>query len=114
MQQDQGLYRDFNKLSDGIDVTGLKSGDNLLSASSLYVDGTNIYVADPSQKRVVVLIKDVKDIPLIAQFVYRGNAADGFSDCKKIVADAAAEKIFLLDNSKVYVMNMNKLLEFTN
>lgn len=114
MQVAEGLYRDYNRTAENIDITGLKAGDNLLGASALYVDGTYIYIADPTQKRIVVLIKDVINQPLVAQYTYKGPSTTSWTGLKEIVADRDAQKIFVLDQARVYVLNMNQLLDFLN
>lgn len=114
MKTKEGLYRDYGKESENILLKGMKSGDNLLGASALHVDGTYIYVADPSKKRVVVLIKDVVDLPLVAQYAYKGNSNTAWTDMKEVIADRDAMKIFLLDKARVYALNMNQLSEFIN
>lgn len=112
MQKNLGLFRDYNKKEDTINVTGLKTGDNLLSSSALYIDGSYVYVADPSGKRVLVFTKGTPEIPLIAQYVYKGTDKSAFTDIKEIFADRDREKIFVLSNSKIIVLNLNSIKDF--
>jgi len=112
MQKNLGLYRDYNKKEDTINVTGLKSGENLLSATALYVDGTYVYVADPTGKRVLVFTKGTPEIPLLAQYVYRGSDSTTFSDFKEINVDVYNNKIFVLSNSRIFVLDLGSVNSF--
>jgi hypothetical protein len=112
MQKNIGLYRDLGKKEDAINVTGMKIGETLLSATALYVDGTNVYVGDPSGKRILVFTKGTPEIPLIAQYVYKGNDPSIFTDFKEIYTDSYNGKLFVLANSKVFVLDLKALDAF--
>jgi hypothetical protein len=112
MQKNLGLYRDYNKKEDVINVTGLKTGETLLSATAFYVDGTNVYVADPTGKKVLVFLKGTPEIPFIAQYVYKGADLTIFTDIKEISADLVSEKIFVLSNSKIFVLDLKGINSF--
>lgn len=115
MQKDFGLYRDAGQKQDQMNLVDFKTEDNMLSATALYVDGVNIYVADPSNKRVLVFNKTgFPDTPFVAQYVYRGSDPDAFTDIKEITADRDSLKIFVLDGTNVYVLDMASLNDFTN
>ena len=112
MQKNLGLYRDYNKKEDTINITGLKSGENLLSATALFVDGTYVYVADPVGKRLLVFTKGTPEIPLLAQYVYRGSDSATFSDFKEINVDVYNNKIFVLSNSRIFVLDLASVSKF--
>ena len=112
MQKNLGLYRDLNQKEDVINLTGLKEKDDILSATALYLDGTYIYVGDPVSKRVMIFIKNTPDIPFVAQYVYRGDDSTIFSDIKEIYTDKDTGKIFVLSNSKIFVLNLGSISNF--
>jgi hypothetical protein len=112
MQKNLGLYRDYNKQEDVINVTGLKNGETLLSASAFSLEGERIFVGDSATKKIMVFKKGTPDIPLIAQYVYRGSDEAVFSDIREIIADSANGKIFVLSNSRVFVLNLESLKSF--
>jgi hypothetical protein len=112
MQKNLGLYRDYGQKEDKINIVGLKEEDSLLTATALYIDGSYIYVGDPANKRVLVFQKGTPDITLIAQYVYKGKDNSVFSDIKEIYADKDNNKIFVLSNSKIFVLDMNSLKDF--
>jgi hypothetical protein len=115
MQKDLGLYRDTNQKQDQMNLIGLKTGDNMLKATALYVDGVYVYVADPANKRILIFNKTgYPDTPFVAQYVYRGNDTNAFTNIKEITADRDGQKIFVLDGSGIYVLDMTKLSSFTN
>jgi hypothetical protein len=113
LQKNSGLFKDFQKQEDPINILGLAEGDNFLNATALYVDGLYVYIADPVNRRVLVFSKGAPDIALIAQYAYQGEDPNLFKNIKEVVADRNANKLFVLDGSKILVLDMNLLLDFT-
>lgn len=111
----QGLYRFYNEVDDTPSLNGLESGENLYDASALFVDGVYVIIADPGNQRVLVFEKvnpnTTTEINLIGQYVYRGDG-DVFKNIKEIVADRANNKLFVLDGSKVYQLDLKELNQF--
>jgi len=112
MQKNMGLYRDYDKREDVINLVGLKENDNILSATAIFIDGTYIYVGDPVNKRILVFLKGTPDITFVAQYVYRGEDQEVFSDIKEIYADKDNGKIFVLTNSKIISLNLESINNF--
>jgi DNA-binding beta-propeller fold protein YncE len=113
MQKYSGLFKDFNKQEDKINITRMSEGDNFLNATALFIDGLYVYVADPSNRRVLVFQKGAPDIALIAQYVYEGQDDTTFKAIKEVVADRNANKLFVLEGDKILVLDMNLLTQFT-
>ncbi len=109
LQKNLGLYRDYNKKEDTINIQKMNEGDNFVAATALYVDGVNVYIADPINKRVLVFKKGTPDIPLVAQYVYSGSNENDFTNIKEIVADRNHNKIFILNNTKIITLDMSLL-----
>jgi hypothetical protein len=112
LQKNLGLMRYFDKAEDAITMVGMATNDDMLKATALYVDGTTVYVGDPSQKRILVLKKDTPNITLQAQYKYRGISPTDWTGIKEIQADRENGKIFILDNSKIFSVNSEKLNDF--
>ncbi|HOY46168.1 MAG TPA: hypothetical protein PKU95_00870 [Candidatus Dojkabacteria bacterium] len=113
MQKYSGLFKDFNKQEDKINMTRMNEGDDFLNASALFIDGLYVYIADPSNSRVLVFQKGAPDIALIAQYVYEGQDENVFSSLKEIAADRNANKLFVLEGDRIMVLDMNLLTQFT-
>ena len=109
LQKNLGLYRDYNKKEDVINIQRMNEGDNFVAATALYVDGVYVYIADPINKRVLVFKKGTPDIPLVAQYVYSGSNEFDFGSIKEIIADRNHNKIFILNNTKIITLDMNLL-----
>ncbi|MCA9383242.1 hypothetical protein KC909_02650 [Candidatus Dojkabacteria bacterium] len=105
----QGIYRFYNEQDDSPLITGIESGENLYDATAIYIDGLYIYVADPVNQRVMVFTKASSEIDLVAQYKYRGSDSDGFKNIKEIQADREAGKLFVLDGTKVYELDLSAL-----
>lgn len=108
----QGLYRALNNVDDTPVLTGLNSGENLFSATALFVDEVNVYIADPSKKRILIFPKDVNQINLRAQYVYRGESDSVFTNIKEIIANRQNGKLYVLDGTKVYELSLAQLEKF--
>jgi|GEM_PF-4109103 len=84
-------------------ITGLIGGDNLSGATKMATDPLYVYVADSTNKRILVFTKsrgeNTQFIDLIAQYKYTGDG-DIFSNIKDIVVDK--ENIYILDGAKVF------------
>jgi len=113
MQKYSGLFKDFNKQEDKINITRMSEGDNFINATALFIDGLYVYIADPSNGRVLVFLKGAPDIALIAQYVYGGQDESVFSSIKEVAADRNANKLFVLEGDRVMVLDMGLLTQFT-
>lgn len=105
----QGLYRSLNNKDDTPALSGLEQGENLFDATSLYINELYIFIADPVNKRVLVFDKLSNPIALKAQYVYRGDNSTIFANIKDLMVDNAQEKIFVLDGSAVYELDLKKI-----
>jgi ABC-type cobalt transport system substrate-binding protein len=108
----QGIYRAFNNQNDTPTLTGLEAGEDLKSATALFVDDENVYIADPGKQRIIVFVKGVTSMPLKAQYVYRGSDANAFKNIKEVFADKKNNRILVLDDSKIYSLTFNQLANF--
>ncbi|MFQ5493132.1 MAG: hypothetical protein ACE5DX_03175 [Candidatus Dojkabacteria bacterium] len=107
----QGLYRALNNVNDTPILVGLAPGENLHAATAMFVDDVHIFIADPENRRILVFKKDLEELNLRAQYKYKGDGST-FSDIREIVADRKAGKLFVLDGSKVYALELSDLNEF--
>jgi hypothetical protein len=107
----QGLYRALNNEDDTPVLEGLAEGENLFAATALYVDDVYVFIADPSKQRILVFNKEVRTLPLKAQYIYRGGG-DKFKNIKEIVADRSSGRLFVLDGTAVYSLELGKLEQF--
>ena len=82
----------------------------MFESTALYIDGLYIYVADPVNQRVLVFTKEAEQIELVAQYKYRGDDPNSFKDIKEIFADREAGKLFILDGTKVYELDLTSLI----
>jgi hypothetical protein len=105
----QGIYRALNNKDDTPVLTGLNQNEDLFAATAMYINDVNVFIADPANQRVLVFNKDVTQMSLKAQYVFKGNA---FKDIKEIYADREKAKLFVLDGTSVYVLDLNKLAQF--
>lgn len=108
----QGLYRFYNELDDSPLLTGLNDNENLYQASSIFVDAEHIYIADPVNRRILVFTKDIEVGNIVAQYQYRGSDTDTFTNLQEIIADRASGKLYALDGTKVYELELSSLANF--
>ena len=107
----QGLYRSLNNKDDTPVLTGLAEGEDLFAATALYVNELYVFIADPAKQRILVFNKDVSELTLKAQYVYKGEGGK-FKNIKEIVADRERGKLFVLDGTAVYELQLNQLDQF--
>ncbi len=105
----QGIYRALNNKDDTPVLTGLNQNEDLFAATALYINDVNVFVADPAKQRILVFTKDVTQMALKAQYVFKGNA---FKNIKEIYADREKGKLFVLDGTSVYALDLSKLAQF--
>ena len=96
----------FNLVPDPYTLTGLLGDDALTNTTALELTKDLIYLADPSNNRIVVLSKarngsDAGFVDMLGQLVYRGsgNVLGGIRD---LVFDESANTLYVLDGQKVY------------
>jgi len=105
----QGLYRSFNGQDDSPELIGLPEGQNMLSATGMFVDGTNIYFTDPVEGRISVFDKGVQTAKFKGQF--KSKDSNIFSGVKDLVVVSAQGKIYTIDQSVVYELDLSRLNE---
>ncbi len=105
----QGLYRTFNNQDDTPELIGLPEGQDMLSATGLFIDGTNIYFSDPVEGRIAVFDKGIQTAKFKGQYKSKDNSI--FSGVKDLVVVASQGKIYTVDQSKVYSLDLSKLNE---
>lgn len=109
----QGLYRLYSDKDDTPTINGLAPDENLYAATALFIDDENIYIADPDNQRILVFNKDVSEIHLKAQFVYKGSDENALRNIKEMVADRSKGKLWVLDGTKVLELDLSQLTSFT-
>jgi hypothetical protein len=70
-----------------------------------------VYILEPSQHRVMVYYKDDKNQALTYQSQY---LFDNLTDLRDLYVDYNNNRLYLLDSSKVYVVDMNQLGTVSN
>ena len=86
------------KLADGASYSiepELKTGTRLVSTEI----SDNLYVLDPENKRVIIFTKETGEI--VAQFT-----SDAFTDTKAISVDESRNKIFVLNDTAIYEIDI--------
>lgn len=105
----QGLYRSFNGQDDSPELIGLPQGQDMLSATGMFVDGTNIYFTDPVGGRIAVFDKGIQTAKFKGQ--YKSKDSNIFSGIKDMVVVPSQGKIYTIDQSVVYELDLSKLNE---
>jgi hypothetical protein len=109
LKKHDGLYIHFGDNDDTPSLTGLKQGDSFLDATAIYVDGLYTYIADPINSRILVFNKGQSEMSMKAQFVFQGNTSNAFKDIRKIYADINANRLLVLDGTKIYEIDLSRL-----
>ncbi len=104
----QGLYRFLNGQDDTPELTGLNVGEDLLSAKGMFIDGVNMYFSDQEGKRITVFEKGVTSAKFVGQYK---TSEEIFKNIKDIVVNTKQQKLFVLDNSEVYGLDLKQLNE---
>lgn len=105
----QGLYRTFNNQDDTPEFIGLPEGQDMLSATGMFIDGVNMYLSDPVEGRIAVFDKGIKTAKFKGQFKSKDSSV--FSGVKDVVVVGNTGKIYTVDQSKVYELDLSKLNE---
>lgn len=105
----QGLYRFFNGQDDSPELIGLPEGQNMLSATGMFVDGINIYFTDPVGGRIAIFDKGIQTAKFKGQF--KSKDSNIFSGIKDLVVVSSQGKIYTIDQSVVYELDLSKLNE---
>lgn len=101
----KGLQRYFAGNPAPYTVNGLLSKDSeaMKNITAMDITATNLYVADPTNKRILVFTKrqdngDIFDFK--EQHVFRGEGST-FTDIRDLVVDEAGKVMFVLDGNRV-------------
>jgi len=105
----QGLYRFLNGKDDTPELTGLNPGEDMLKATGMYIDGVNMYFADQANRRIAVFEKGVASSKFEGQ--YKAQDEKIFAGLQDLVVNTKLQKIFVLDNSEVYVLDLKEINE---
>jgi hypothetical protein len=105
----QGLYRFLNGKDDTPELAGLNPGEDMLKATGMYIDGVNMYFADQANRRIAVFEKGVASSKFEGQ--YKPEDEKIFTGLQDLVVNTKLQKIFVLDNSEVYVLDLKELNE---
>jgi hypothetical protein len=105
----QGLYRFFNGQDDTPELIGMTDGMDMRSATGLYVDGTNIYFSNPVTNSVAVFDKGIQTAKFKGQF--KSKDTNIFSGIKDLVVVSSKGKIYTVDQSVIYQLDLAQLNE---
>lgn len=105
----QGLYRFLNGQDDSPELIGLPEGEDMNKSTGLFVDGTNIYFTDPENQRVTVFDKGVQTAKFKGQ--YKPREGEMFSELLDVVSVVAQGKIYTIDKSILYELDLTGLNE---
>lgn len=83
---------------DNFDVGGLDKNIQKISSFFVSSDTDNIYIMDSSNSRIVVLKKNGQYVSQIQ--------GDKFSDASDFLVDEQNKKLYLLENNKIYVIDL--------
>ena len=75
----------------------------------MFVDGTNIYFTDPENQRVTVFDKGVQTAKFKGQ--YKPREGEMFSELLDVVSVVAQGKIYTIDKSILYELDLTGLNE---
>jgi hypothetical protein len=107
----QGIFRYSVDKVDSYTLVGLDR--EIQNPSCIELDENLVFVADPGNKRVVVLSKGATLTPtqgkFIAQIVFRG--VKGFENIQDIVVDSTNRRLFVLDDGNIYNIDLAKVDE---
>ncbi len=84
-----------------------KDVDAIANATSFDIAGTNLVIADPLNKRVLLFtLNNDGTIGFQKQYVYRGSDANAFKNIKEVVINETAKNIYVLDGSKIVRLDL--------
>lgn len=105
----QGLYRFLNGQDDSPELIGLPEGEDMNKSTGMFVDGTNIYFTDPENNRVAVFDKGVQTAKFKGQ--YKSRDGEMFGELLDVVSVVAQGKIYTIDKSVLYELDLTGLNE---
>jgi len=105
----QGLYRFFNGQDDSPELIGLPEGKDMRSATGMFIDGTNIYLTDPTTNRIAIFDKGIQTAKFKGQFKSKDNKI--FSGIKDLVVVPSQGVAYAIDQSVIYKLELSKLNE---
>ena len=105
----QGLYRFFNGQDDTPELIGMTVDMDMKSATGLFVDGTNIYFSNPLTNSIAIFDKGIQTAKFKGQF--KSKDTNIFSGIKDLVVVSSKGKIYTVDQSVIYELDLAKLNE---
>ena len=107
------ILRYYGTTLDPYTLVGLDK--DIESPSALELDGTMVFLGDSAAQRIVVVLKGTNLAPQQGKFVsqigYRGEK-DGFKNIKEIIVDDKARKMYVLDGTNIYKVEIMKVDEY--